>query len=442
MKLLVFITISILLSAFIYAEEADSLIISGNTKVVVDSIEIRGNETTEEFIILREMTFEEGDTVTAKMLDYNRERVYSLGLFNFVKVYLIEKEEDHVICVIDVKESWYVYPIPFLNFKEKSWDKVSYGINLRYRNFRGRNETINAKVSLGHDPNYSLSYFNPVLSEDYDIFMHVFTSLGKAGNNSDRAERLHGSDFEYNTINGGFRVGKRIDQFNSASLMFNYNYIEAPAENYESITASGRRVDAFPELGLVYQYDTRDLAQFANDGLYIRMQYKHLGFEVNDIDYNVFTFDFREYRTILDFIAKWRVNYRHTYGKLVPYYDHSFLGLGEFVRGHRDDKQEGNNYILASVEAAYPVVDEFDLEVDLPLIPTRLTSARIAIHLTTFADAGSAYDNEVGLNFNNFYSGWGFGLSILFLPYNALRLEYAFDEYRNGEFILGTGFSF
>ena len=39
-------------------------------------------------------------------------------------------------------------------------------------------------------------------------------------------------------------------------------------------------------------------------------------------------------------------------------------------------------------------------------------------------------------------SGWGFGFTLLILPYNAFRFEYAFNEYNEGEFILETGFSF
>ncbi|KUG24866.1 hypothetical protein ASZ90_005327 [hydrocarbon metagenome] len=52
------------------------------------------------------------------------------------------------------------------------------------------------------------------------------------------------------------------------------------------------------------------------------------------------------------------------------------------------------------------------------------------------------FDNLDEVKLNNFVSGYGVGLNILFLPFNSVRFEYAFDEYMNGEFIFGLGFSF
>ncbi len=64
----------------------DSLKYLNNEMIRVDSITIRGNETTEEYIILRELTFEAGDEINKKILAFNRERIYSLGIFNSVQV--------------------------------------------------------------------------------------------------------------------------------------------------------------------------------------------------------------------------------------------------------------------------------------------------------------------------------------------------------------------
>ncbi len=45
-------------------------------------------------------------------------------------------------------------------------------------------------------------------------------------------------------------------------------------------------------------------------------------------------------------------------------------------------------------------------------------------------------------NFKAYDTGWGFGFTLLILPYNAFRFEYAFNEMNEGEFIIETGFSF
>jgi len=97
--------------------------------VKVDSITIIGNEITEPEIILRELTFKTGDIVTEENLEYNKDRIYSLGIFTRVDL-LINIEDNLNKLIIYVEESWYIYPIPFAELKDKDWDKISYGINL------------------------------------------------------------------------------------------------------------------------------------------------------------------------------------------------------------------------------------------------------------------------------------------------------------------------
>jgi hypothetical protein len=67
---------------------------------------------------------------------------------------------------------------------------------------------------------------------------------------------------------------------------------------------------------------------------------------------------------------------------------------------------------------------------------------RIGLYVTSFADAGTVYDRLDDLNLNRFYSGYGGGLSILFLPHNVVRMEYGINEFSKGEFIFATKSSF
>jgi len=62
--------------------------------------------------------------------------------------------------------------------------------------------------------------------------------------------------------------------------------------------------------------------------------------------------------------------------------------------------------------------------------------------LNIFIDSGIVYNNGDSMDFNNFDSGWGVGIKLLFLPYTAFRSEYAFNEHGEGEFLIASGFSF
>ena len=86
-NILLFILFISILKTF--AQGTDSTVITGTYSVKIDTIIIRGNDITEDFIILRELTFKQGDTLTDKKASYNKDRVYSLDIFNQVKIFPI-----------------------------------------------------------------------------------------------------------------------------------------------------------------------------------------------------------------------------------------------------------------------------------------------------------------------------------------------------------------
>ncbi len=414
-----------------------------NQYVKIDSIRISGNDITEEFIILREMTFSEGDKVNNKIIDFNRERIYSLGLFNYVNLYLLEEQQDTVL-LIDVYEKWYIYPLPFLYFNGSEFNNPTYGINFRLENFRGRNETVNAFFAFGYDPTISVSYYNPTFFFDEGIGYGFKINYKDFANKSKNAELFVGTEFEYTFYSAAISFSKRINQFNLLTLEPRYTYVESTVPIVsKQITASSTPIDRALSLSMNYIYDSRDLKQFPKTGLYTLVGFTHKGFGINDISYNILEVDLRQYNLLSDFLTfRWRVNYRSAFGKNVPYYDYSFFGYEEYIRGHSSDKAEGAQYFLNSIEFSYTIVDEWNISIKLPLIPQNLTSVRIGLNFNIFADAGTTFDDFEELRFNNFLSGYGFGLNILVLPFNSLRLEYAFDEYMNGEALVGIGFSF
>lgn len=425
----------------LYAEEADSLIVKDSESIKIDSIRITGNDKTQEFIILRELTFQPGDSVTGKILRFNRERIFSLALFNRVN-FIIHKEQNKNILEIRLYESWYIYPIPFLRANNGDFAKATYGINLLYKNFRGRNENIRAMIGFGYDPTYSVLYNNPSLIFEDGIGLTFLASYTKFTNKSISAKKLTGEDFQYKIFSQSISISKRFNPFNTGFVSLGFNYLENPFA-LKGITASGGKNDRLLFGGISYIYDSRDLKQFSENGLYTLLTYYHKGFGINNINYNEIELDFREYRTLFEQLSgKWRIEYRTTFGNRIPYYDYSYLGFYERVRGHYRDIREGNNFLLTSFEVSYPIVKEWDFSLKLPLLPEKLTSARIGIYLTGFVDAGNTFNNGKPISINQFYSGYGFGLTFLFLPYSAIRFEYALNELGRGEFIVGIGFSF
>ncbi len=432
------------LTASLYPQNPDSVNKSllPDSLVQIDSIKISGNKITEDYIILRELTFKTGDTISVSILDYNKERVFSLGLFNDVQIsYKNDNGRNKVL--IQVVESWYIYPIPFIRYKDREKSEASYGINLLFKNFRGRDQTIRVGLSFGYDPSVVLMYNIPVLFNSKNlgigfIFNHIYFR-----NKTDEGVILNNGDFDYKGIQAHINLNYRINQFNLLVGIAGFDYFEAPHKKFTSITSSKERIDRVPLLGFDYFYDSRDLKQFAAEGTYMSFLLIHKGFSLAGVNYNLVDLDYRRYRNILgDLTWKGRIKTRSVIGDNIPLYDYSLLGYDEYIRGTSRRKYDGKSYLLTSMELSYPLVKEWDMKFKLPLIPKSLTSARIGIQFNIFADAGCATNGYSEFSIRNFTYGWGFGINILLLPYNGFRIEYAFDKNMNGEVLIASGFSF
>lgn len=425
-------------------ENNDSTFITGDYSVKIDSIVIRGNKITEDFIIQRELTFHNGDSLTPQKAAYNRDRVYSLGLFDHV-VITPSVHDNITFAVIDVDEAWYIWPIPFLDVKKGDWNKLSYGIDLLVKNFRGLNETVRFNFGLGYDPSVAVSYTKPVLQYGSNVSLTTSLSYSNVQNESVTAEYKYGSQFSQKMLNAQVIVGDRFSLFHYVQVTGGFNYIETPLYIPNSnINASGQRIDHIVYLGAAYFYDTRDLAQFPLNGIYGIVNVLDKGLGIQNINYQVYTIDFREYRRIIgDIHAKWRFVTRLTSGKLIPSYDISFLGIGDRVRGYSNYVEEGNNYYLTSLEFYHPIIKDVNINLDfIPIVPKQLLSYRVALYAEIFGDAGTATQRGRNIGINDFESGYGFGLTLLMLPYNILRVEMAFNNFAKSELLVDLGISF
>lgn len=432
----------IVFSFLLNAQTTDSLFSSNLYPFIVDSISISGNKTTESFVILRELNFEIGDTLTRSNAIFNRERVYSLGIFNHV--YFNPNIIDSLkILNIQVDESWYIYPIPFIEAKESDLKKLSYGAYLRLKNFRGRNEDLTAAIALGYDPTYQLSYYNPNLEYRNNIFFRTTFSYSDVTNKSRIAEKLNGENFSQKFIGISLLVGKRLDLFNRVYVLGAYSYIETPFY-IPGINASDNRIDNLVEIGFGYEHDTRDLAQFPKNGIFSSINYNFRGLGVDGISYGIGRIDFREYRNIFHkLISKWRFSSRFAFGDEVPYYDYSIIGIDEKVRGHLSKKIEGKEYYFGSLEFYYPIIEELNIDLTfIPIIPDQLLTYRVGFYTQIFAETALARFEDQPFALNRFNSGYGLGLTFLVLPYQVFRVEVAFDENLKSQLVLDLGISF
>ncbi|MFA7289680.1 MAG: POTRA domain-containing protein [Melioribacteraceae bacterium] len=410
-------------------------------KTVIDSIKILGNDITEDFIILRELSFNLGDAIDAKELDFNKDRIFSLGLFTNVDL-KIEKNDYYNRLIITVEEGWYIYPIPFISRGNQKTNHYSYGVNLEIKNFRGRNEFLKAIFSIGYDPFFAIYYDNPSLIYEKGLGVKCGISYLNSTNKNIKAEQFYGKGFDFKNYGGNLTIYKRLDQFNTIELKSSFYYIEYPRDINNQITASRNSVDRILGVGIGYEHDSRDLIQFPKRGYYLYTDFVHKGFGINDINYNVINVDSRNYFHFSNFFIGKIRNYFRLTSNTVPFFDFSYLGFSEIIRGRKDEQREGNNLIKTSAEIALPLVNEWNFRIKLPLIPESLTSGRVAVFISLFADAGDVFNNNQKIMISDFSTGYGLGFTFLFMPYNTIRLEYSLGQKNKGEFSIDTGISF
>lgn len=433
--ILLFVSVSIL------AQVADTIYLSQMKSARIDSIRLIGNSQTKDFIILRELTFKKGDVVQKSVMEFNKERIYSLGLFNFVRFFII-KENDLIILNIEVEESWYIYPIPFLSFYGSGYNHAQYGIDFLLKNFRGRNESLRISFALGYDPYVLVYYYNPAFWGLNQFLFAPSFFYGTPINKSTEAVEMTGKDFEYKLINARLGLGKRFSQFFESLVTFGYSYAESKYA-IKGISASGKKIDNSFSIGLNASFDTRNLKQFPESGVLAVMDFQRYGLFNKDINYSILELDYRHYRPVKNLFAfRWRVFTRNSFGSTIPFYNYSFFGYDKYVRGHKYDYREGRNLTLGSLEVSVPLLKEKEISFDIPKIPKKLTSARLDIQLILFYDHGFTYKKAITFDKENYYSGYGLGITFLILPFNAVRIEYALNEKAQGELIFGLGFSF
>ena len=98
-----------------YLYNQDSVYIDPQTELTIDKIFIVGNRRTKEKIILRELSFKEGEIQKKIQLDEaierDRQKLINTRLFMDVDFSLIDLPENRVDVIIRVTERWYFFPI-------------------------------------------------------------------------------------------------------------------------------------------------------------------------------------------------------------------------------------------------------------------------------------------------------------------------------------------
>jgi outer membrane protein insertion porin family len=407
-----------------------------DSSLTVAKIVVVGNESTKEYVILREMSLKVGGTLDTVAMQYDQKRIYSLQLFNKVDIdYTAEGTQATVF--VRVSERWYIFPIPILGFKYRDLSKPFYGAALIHQNFRGRNEKVMASAIFGYDGSFTLSYQNPKLTDDDDIFFG-----GAIGMHHVRNLNVAQNEYDQKVFAAGFSLGKRFGLYLTLLGSVGYDQWEiADPQADRTLSPDGR--DRFFSIGGNLSYDRRDIREYPMAGSYFGIAATKFGLGESEVNLVRYRIDLRDYEPLNgDFSLCVRAFGSFLSGGASPSYLHSFFGYNDRIRGYFKEALEGEDLTGGSLELRLAIFKPRYLTVSIPYLPREFSVWRYGLYAGIFADAGTTWFRNDAVLKGPWYAGYGVGLHFL-LPYSfVVRTEYALNQHGRSEFVLDFDASF
>jgi outer membrane protein assembly factor BamA len=410
----------------------------GNDLGIIDTIIIAGNETTKDYVILDEMTLKPGARATVEAVEFDRNRIYSLGLFTNVEIYCDSLPGQRFL-LVDVSERWYLIPVPVFGFTDGDPKRPYYGGGVLHYNFGGRNQKLFASIVFGDNPSLALRFSDPLISREHNLYFSGSLSYSRTRNRSKIAAAVAG-DFDEFHYDINSTLGKRFSLYETAGINIGYRMVNVdrylPAR---TVSPDGR--DKYIYATLDYVHDSRDLREYALRGMFLSLSATKYGFGTSRVNHARIGADFRTYTPLpLDLAVVTRLHGTIVSGGFIPTYQRAYFGYTERIRGYFRTVFEGEDMVGGTVELRWflmkPKVFNFTL---IPL-PREFTVWRFGIGMTAFADAGTVWFRSQGLRIRSVVSGYGGGFAFL-LPYSTVvQTYYALNDKGKGQFILDIRF--
>ncbi|MBN1199057.1 MAG: hypothetical protein JXA23_06875 [Bacteroidales bacterium] len=427
------------------------------TLFIIDRIILNGNKITHPRIILRELKFSEGDTLTGatlpEALQKSRENIFNTSLFNVVELdtALLSFAPIHLAVTVNVIERWYIWPIPYIEFPNRNinawletWDfsRLTYGLNFKFFNARGRNETLTLLLHLGFNQQYGFTYQTPYINKqqtwgfgfggDYDRNRSLIT--GTTGNKSNYLDTASGSLQQriHGFAEGYFRPS--LYGYHTFSLAFDYYHFADTLLKIPGYLTDSTNDQSFITLYYKYKLDHRDVRYYPLQGYYFDLELTKQGFSGHPVDLFSIQSTFRKY---WKFAERWflaaGVTAKWSWPEEQPFYLQHGIGYGrDLIRGFEYYSINGSWFGLVKTNLKFALVKPRILKLSFIHTP-KFGILPLGLFLNLFADAGYVH-NSVPLVkqdnplVNNLLAGYGISIDLVTYYDIVLDLNFAMNS--------------
>jgi len=421
--------------------------------VRIRDIRITGENITRKYIISREIQFTQGASYSMSevlaRLKTSKENLMNTALFVDVSVDFTRWFDDSLDIVVDVKERWYYFPLPYFKPVDRNWnvwinqykvslERVNYGLKFLANNFTGRNDRLNLWLINGYTRQVTLSYYSPYLDKKlqhglgFDFTFAENREINYSTRNDKQAFFKDGNKYIRQrlgfSMTYSYRKGSRERHY--ARLGYNMEEIaDTVAVLNPKYFGKGLTRVAYPELAYKYEYLDVNYIPYPLKGQSLEFNFLKRG-PAKNVDLWFFNARYAKYWKLKH---KWYFNVQAE-GDLKlpfdqPFYNQQLLGYGDsYLRGLE-------YYVVDGVAGGF-VRSTVRKEVASFTWNTGLRSRiynqiPFKIYLKAYGDIGYVYNknNQTGnILTNRFLYTGGFGVDILTIYDMVIRLEYSVNQ--------------
>jgi outer membrane protein assembly factor BamA len=425
--------------------------------VILNDIKIEGNLKTRDRIILRELALQPGDTVFAKeqeaVLRKDRNKIINTNLFVTVELALLQVAEQRADLVILVSERWYLFPLPIFELADRNFNewwyergrdlrRTHYGMRLSHKNFRGRNEQLDALIQFGFTRKFELSYDVPYLDRKQKLGLSFDLSFSENKAAAYKTEEhkllfVKGEDILRKRFYASVGLSRRNLFYSTHYLQLKYIFNQVndtiPYLNPDFFL-NGRSEQRFFQAYYSFTRDLRDAVAYPLHGSRLNFTVTKLGLmpgdDINQLDLVA------SYTKYTPLGKKFYFN-NHFQGKLSipnqqPYANVRGLGYGQdFVRGYELYVIDGSTSVVSKSTLKRELFKtQKNIEKIMPF--KQFQTLPIAMYVNLYFDMG--YVKNVRANpekdylSNTFLYGTGMGIDLVTFYNTIFRIDFSLNK--------------
>jgi outer membrane protein assembly factor BamA len=444
----------------IFSTRDSAVIKDTNRQFVIRNIFIEGNDRTRISTITRELSFHEKEAyplnVIIEKFYESRKQLMNTGLFTNVVVSLKSLQGYDVYVKIEVEEKWYVYPLPFLRAvdksfhqwwteKNRSFDRVNYGIKITDYNFTGRNDKLDVKLMGGFTRQIAIDYYNLFLDRGLKWSASAGFDLGQNREINyitldNKQVSFRNQDHYLNSyINSFMQLSWRpaIKTKHSFRVGYSYNDIADTISKLNPHFSNNKNIIRYLDLSYTLSYRDVDYIYYPTSGYMGDLKLMRQGF--ND--------PVNLWQITAKGSASWPVGTNYFFNLAAagvlklpfrqPYITKQLIGYDDlFLQGYEYYVIDGvaGGYTKATISR--PV---WQTHISLPSKKIKeLNYIPLKLYAKTFINMGYVYNPEAGPNLLNnrmLYSA-GIGLDIVASTDFVIKIEWSFNQLgQNGVYL-------